>query len=269
MKALRVHVERVVRPIRASSIRKDRMREELLGHLTRLFDEELAINDDLPSAATEAIRRFGDAALLSRELQESVPRIERWAFFSFPLSGPIRRRIGESPIRYILRANAWGFIFTIAGCALCALVATIASSQQPHRADQPSAGQILLFMIGTVILQFAAMIGCGLAYEGIRQGLEKCAVAATSAERRKARWKIVGYSIASSAIVASAFAGLMLLIEMGIPFPIVTRTQFWCITSAAALLGLPFTLWNSWSWKASTRRFDTWESLELDEPHSA
>ena len=31
MKALRVHVERIVRPIRASSLRKDRMREELLA----------------------------------------------------------------------------------------------------------------------------------------------------------------------------------------------------------------------------------------------
>ena len=40
MKALRIHVERVVRPIRASNRRKDRMREELLAHLVGLFDEE-------------------------------------------------------------------------------------------------------------------------------------------------------------------------------------------------------------------------------------
>ena len=35
MKALRVQVERVVRPIRASSLRKDRMREELLHYYER------------------------------------------------------------------------------------------------------------------------------------------------------------------------------------------------------------------------------------------
>ena len=51
MKALRVQVERVVRPVRASSRRKDRMREELLAHLLRLYDEEL------PARATPRQRR--------------------------------------------------------------------------------------------------------------------------------------------------------------------------------------------------------------------
>ncbi len=90
MNALRIQVERVVRPIWASNLRKDQMREELLAHLTRLFEEELARAGDVESATAEAIRRFGDAGALTRELQEAVPWLERWAFFDFPVYGPIR-----------------------------------------------------------------------------------------------------------------------------------------------------------------------------------
>jgi hypothetical protein len=42
MTALREHVERAVRPVRALVRRKDRMREELLAHLASLVDEERA-----------------------------------------------------------------------------------------------------------------------------------------------------------------------------------------------------------------------------------
>ena len=42
MNELMVHVERAVRPVRANPARKFKMRQELLAHLTGIYDEELA-----------------------------------------------------------------------------------------------------------------------------------------------------------------------------------------------------------------------------------
>jgi hypothetical protein len=84
MKALRVHVERIVRPIHASVRRKNRMREELLGHLTSAFEDERALAGSDGEAFDRATKRLGDPAVLRRELQASVPWIER-AGFSFLL----------------------------------------------------------------------------------------------------------------------------------------------------------------------------------------
>jgi hypothetical protein len=268
MKVLRAQVERVVRPIRASSFRKDRMREELLSHLIRQFDEELARTGDAQFSTAEAIRRFGDAVSLARELQASVPWLERWAFSSFPNSGPIRRRSGESPVRYIIRMNCWAGAFGTAIYAVFALVIMIAGSQRPHRIDQPTSSQLLVFCMGLAAIQFAGMIGLGLLSEGIRQQLESHSAAGTAVEQRTATWRIVCYTVTSSAMWGCSFAGLMLLIEYAC-IPFITRAQFWWIIFGAAAVGLPLTLRQAWDWKALTRRFENWDSLDLDEQPSA
>ena len=269
MKPLRVQVERVVRPLRASPLRKDRMREELLAHLTRLHEEELARTGDPQLATTDAIGRFGDAGSLTCELQASVPRLERWAYFSFPVGGPLRRRRGESPVRYILRSNGWGLLFGVTGYALLALGVAVASSLRPHRVDQPTIGQMAVFFVGIAALQVAAMIVGALLSEGIRRELENRTTATTALERRVATWSIVGYAILSSAGLGAACAGLMFLIEALLPFPLITRAQFWPIVCAGGAVGLPLVLLQSWSWKASNRRFENWDSLDLDEQCSA
>ena len=269
MKALRVQVERVVRPIRASYLRKDRMREELLGHLTRLYDEELVRTGDTQLATSEAIRRFGDAPSLKRELQASVPWLERLAFLSLPYSGPIRRRKGESPVRYVLRANCLGWALGTVAISLFALVLATIVSQRPHRADQPTASQLFLLLMGTAAIQSVPMICQGLLCEGIRQQLERHAVAATAIERSRIIWRIVGYSSVSSVVLGAAFAGVMLLIDMFSPIPFITRAQFCWIILAAVIFGLPLTLLQSWSWRANTRRFENWDSLDLDEQRTA
>jgi hypothetical protein len=53
------------------------MREELLGHLLRAFDDELARSGDERAAAAETLRRFGEADDLQVELDASVPVGER------------------------------------------------------------------------------------------------------------------------------------------------------------------------------------------------
>src|SRR5262249_2965047 len=89
-----VHVERVVRAVHASPARKRRMRQELLAHLTGLVEEEKARGGDERQALARALQRFGDPAGLSRDLQASVPRLERRLSQLF-FQGP-----GESGLRY-------------------------------------------------------------------------------------------------------------------------------------------------------------------------
>jgi len=87
MKELMIHVERIVRPVRADWS-KARMRRELLEHLEAAFEEERGRGLDERAALVEAKRRLGEPADLTRELQGSVSRFERLAVTPFP--GPVR-----------------------------------------------------------------------------------------------------------------------------------------------------------------------------------
>src|SRR3954453_15889228 len=80
MKEVMVFVERAVRPVQASSRRKDRVREELLAHMTAIYEEEMARTGDEAAAREQAARRLGDPSGLTHELQASVSREERIAF---------------------------------------------------------------------------------------------------------------------------------------------------------------------------------------------
>jgi ATP-dependent Clp protease ATP-binding subunit ClpC len=66
-------VERAVRPVRASMSRKRKMREELLGHVVGVFEEEAARLGDDRAALERTALRFGNPAEVTSELQESVP----------------------------------------------------------------------------------------------------------------------------------------------------------------------------------------------------
>ena len=76
---LRRHVERTVAPLRAGRRRRAIIREELLAHLIGVYEQESA---RAPHAAAidATLRRFGDGDDLTRELQSSVPALERVLF---------------------------------------------------------------------------------------------------------------------------------------------------------------------------------------------
>lgn len=95
-------VERAVRPVRASSGRKLKMREELLAHLTEIHEQERTQLRDRVQATQAAARRFGDPTDLALELQSAVPwwerveaRMERWFGWRAP----------ESVARYLVRVT--------------------------------------------------------------------------------------------------------------------------------------------------------------------
>jgi hypothetical protein len=78
---LRILVERAVRPVRASTAHKRKVREELLAHVSAVFDEELSSLGDERAALERAAQRFGNPGDLTSQLQESVPGSDRLAWF--------------------------------------------------------------------------------------------------------------------------------------------------------------------------------------------
>ncbi len=102
-------IEQAVGPVRASDTRKDRMREELAAHLAASWQEECG-RDKADAPEELVLRRLGPIDELTRSLQESVPRLERWLFMPLPGSGRIeridrllQRREGETPFRHAAR----------------------------------------------------------------------------------------------------------------------------------------------------------------------
>jgi hypothetical protein len=126
MKELMIHIERAVRPVRAEPARKFKMRRELLAHLTCLYEDELARHSKPAAVQAEALRRFGDPAALTAELQASVPAWERILFTPIPalrwtksIQLLFARRPGESEHRGVLRAAVWlGVLLTFMGLPL-------------------------------------------------------------------------------------------------------------------------------------------------------
>ena len=106
MSDLMLHVERIVRPIRAAARRKLRIRRELLAHLQSAFNEERARGLDEPAA-------------LIRKLQSTVPRFERLAVTPFPGSAAKMLLIASVLLPLIL---AVAVFLDISACpAACAI----------------------------------------------------------------------------------------------------------------------------------------------------
>jgi len=96
---LKVLVERAVRPVRASMSRKRKMREELLAHVSAVFEEEAARLDNEQAAFERTAQRFGNPAELTGQLQASVPTSD---FLQRFLEG-MALRTDESMLRRAVR----------------------------------------------------------------------------------------------------------------------------------------------------------------------
>ena len=96
---LKTLVERAVRPVRASMSRKLKMREELLAHVTAVFEEEAARLGDEQAALERTAQRFGNPAELTGQLQVSVPTSD---FLQRFLEG-MALRTDESTLRRSVR----------------------------------------------------------------------------------------------------------------------------------------------------------------------
>jgi hypothetical protein len=104
-------VERAVRPVQASILRKRKMREELFAHLTETYEQELARVHDPSIALAEATRRFGASTELAAELQDALPRHEQINYF---MEKWVRYRAPESAVHYSLRLAGFTFLLLAA-----------------------------------------------------------------------------------------------------------------------------------------------------------
>jgi Clp amino terminal domain, pathogenicity island component len=111
-------VERVVRPVRASAVRKRKMREELLAHFSGIYEREQARLNDPAQALKAAANRFGDPTALANELNSALPFAEKATYFINRNSG---RRPQESVVRYMLRF-AIGMTAFVAIFLFCCLI---------------------------------------------------------------------------------------------------------------------------------------------------
>jgi hypothetical protein len=85
MKELMIHVEQIVRPVRAFAPRKLRMRRELLTHVQAALEEERGREGDEAAAVERATARLGEPSEMTRGLQESVPWGERMLMAKLPI----------------------------------------------------------------------------------------------------------------------------------------------------------------------------------------
>ncbi len=106
-------VERAVRPVRATTAHKRKMREELLAHLTAIYDDEFARSRNSTAGLHEAQKRFGEPAELARELDAVVPLNER---IGYHFKRWLAWRAPESAARYVWRQAKLSFCLLAAAC---------------------------------------------------------------------------------------------------------------------------------------------------------
>jgi ATP-dependent Clp protease ATP-binding subunit ClpC len=121
LQELKRTVEQAVRPVRATMARKRQMREELLAHLTAIFEEEAeTLGDDRP-ALDQVKRRFGDPRELTSELQESVSQWQRVCStiekYNFQSGQPVLHLAATS----VLWACLMGVAMLLAGVSISVL----------------------------------------------------------------------------------------------------------------------------------------------------
>lgn len=112
---LKLHVERIVRPIIAREADKLMMRQELYAHLAAAFEQELAYDSDEDSAVQRATERLGTFDTVRQELQSAVSWPSRVDSYVERFS---RRPDGSFPI---VHAAKMGLAFG-AGGVVCLLV---------------------------------------------------------------------------------------------------------------------------------------------------
>jgi hypothetical protein len=126
---LKILVERVVRPVRASTARKRKMREELLSHVTAVFEEE-ASNSNEAAALDKTRARFGAAEELTAQLQMSMSASDAIHYYLERLLAPPGESVWRCAVRHasiavvgsaLIFATAWSLTARPSEVALGAL----------------------------------------------------------------------------------------------------------------------------------------------------
>ena len=251
---LRDHIERVVGPVQASESRKDRMREELAGHLTASYEEEhVRFGSDL-EAVERAIQRLGEVGELTRSLQDSVPWIER--ILCTPLQplgflddrgGVFRRRDNETILHHAIRITAWmTAVIAVADLAVCLLSIAVRTRPIDWSVALPwAASTLVVVSTGT----FLSILLC----EGMVRAI-----------RGNSSRRIALYAALSSLMVTGLIMVFVLLVSVGAPHGQVFRQSDGLRLLPVFLLVPPIAVWIGAQGSISIRRRrEGWELPEI------
>jgi ATP-dependent Clp protease ATP-binding subunit ClpC len=211
-------VERAVRPVCAGTAWKRKTREELLSHLTAIYEEERSKLHDPEAAMQAAAKRFGDPAEISREFQAALPNSERRAHLVERLFG---WRAPESAFRYMRRQ-------ALVSLAMLAIVCSIFAAGTVIVAGWKGSGwPYLRRMIAFLLITPAAQFLLGWMYYKLRDALYGPIWAKKSAGR------VVAWT---ALIIAATFIS-------GVGFvAVVTCDAFRIVDSLAALGAISLTV---------------------------
>jgi hypothetical protein len=212
-------VERVVRPLHASIARKRRMRDELLTHLSAIYEEELARLGDPLASVEAAATRFGDPKELAVELQATVPRREQWEARLEPIFG---WRAPESVVRWMTRVGIqMGLIMS-----LTVLLAAFVSLREFGWSSE--VWLVLRPLIGMTIATPLAVGISGICYFKIRNNLHGVFGASKS-------WtKAMSWALLLAAAITASGAGFLALAyyQLGVPTVSYFVVAAWGVTWA-------------------------------------
>jgi hypothetical protein len=236
------------------------MRAELLDHLNRLYEEELARAADDASALTAATRRFGDPTSLTHELQASVTLLEQWTCVPLPGTRWGYRRRSESIGKWIFRTTTAGSLAS--GAALLLLVVILAALN--HKLNR--LGPVVPFLLVAIGLMWVTLVTNFACCESIRRQIERAAQPGT----RLARFaRILASGLLVLLVSTASAAVLNVMAYLSIPFPLFNLEQaaIGCILWGLLMVFILATQVRDWI--AAARRFEDWESLDLaDDLHA-
>jgi hypothetical protein len=187
MHELKVLVERAVRPVRAPHTRKKAMRNELLAHLRDVFEDELTRLNDEGLALANTRSRFGDAAALTAELQQTVTRRQRAGVFFEQLDWT-----RPMPLKALVARHALVGLASIAFMFLLILPALFLDGRR----------QTLDFAVRAAIMQgvFVGMFGY------VMGGLCPTLGDALFGDAQRRSWRTAAWCLIGSAVFLPVFA---------------------------------------------------------------
>jgi hypothetical protein len=184
-------VERAVRPVPASPMRKQRMREELLAHLTGVYQAELPRLGEA-AALDAAVRRFGDPAELTEGLTASLSARDRFA-------GRVDRwfgwQPGEPPYRWAVRLAGLTALLVVTMSALGLAAAEVRRPADPSVPTAATFLRIVAAMLG---------LGCGVTFLWAWLGIA-LREALAAGRRGRAAGCLAGLAVALPALTAAVY----------------------------------------------------------------
>jgi ATP-dependent Clp protease ATP-binding subunit ClpC len=205
-------VERAVRPLRAGTPRKRRLREELLSHLSAIYEQEQVRLHNPEAALDAAAQRFGDPDELARELDAGLPHHERISYFAERF---MLYRAPESAAHYSLR------MATYTGVLLIVILSLVVGGVFLRFGWTNDVKTLARVMAGITVLTPPALFAAWLAYIKMRDAL----------------WGVFGSrkSLGRVLILDCLIAGIATLYVMGVAA--VARLDIGVALDAARLSG--------------------------------